>query len=160
VAGEIGHIRIADDGPRCFGKEGSLEGFCSGTGIALLGGMMFPGRWSGGVADIYASWKTGDQDARAVFARAADAFGRALAILVDMLNPQKIILGGLGMRVADALVGPALEVLRAEALPEAHAVCQVVPAALGESIGDYAALCAAIDQAGTSAGPTDHAHGS
>jgi glucokinase len=153
VAGEIGHVRVAEEGPPCFGKPGSLEGFCSGTGIALLGEMMFPGRWTGGTAGIYASWKGGDPQAHAVFDRASRAFGRGLAMLLDLLNPEKIILGGLGMRIADALVGPAVEVMRAEALPEAFAACQVVPAALGESIGDYAALCAAIDQAG----PTDPA---
>lgn len=159
VAGEIGHVRIAEDGPLCYGKAGSLEGYCSGTGIARLAEMMFPGRWTGGVADVYASWKSADPDAQAVFARASEAFGRALALLVDTLNPQKIILGGLGMRVPDALVGPALEVLRAEALPQAYAACHVVPAALGESIGDYAALCAAIDQAPQGAETPTPQHG-
>jgi hypothetical protein len=45
-----------------------------------------------------------------------------------------------------------VETLRAEGLPQAVGACQIVPAALGESIGDYAAICAAIDQAGPGAG--------
>ncbi len=34
LAGEVGHIRLAEDGPEAYGKKGSFEGFCSGTGIA------------------------------------------------------------------------------------------------------------------------------
>jgi glucokinase len=50
------------------------------------------------------------------------------------------------MRLGDALVGPAKLVFDAESLPEARRVCEIVPARLGESIGDIAALCAAYDQ--------------
>lgn len=148
VAGEVGHIRIAEGGPDCYGKAGSFEGYCSGTGIARLADVMFPGSWKGGVPEIYAAWKKGDAAAAAVFGRASEAFGRGLAMIVDLLNPERIILGGLGMRIPDALVDPAVQVLRKEALPQAMAVCTVVPAQLGESIGDYASLCAALDQGG------------
>ena len=50
------------------------------------------------------------------------------------------------MRLEEALVAPARRVFDEEALPEARRVCRIVPAALGESIGDIAALCAAFDQ--------------
>ena len=148
VAGEMGHIRIAEDGPDCYGKPGSLEGFASGTGIVRLARMMFPGRWPQTVTvkELYADYQAGADEARVVFSRAAQAFGRGLAIIADMLNPERIILGGLGMRLQDALVEPALAILAAEALPRALAVCSVVPAALGENIGDYAALVGAYDQ--------------
>ena len=46
VAGEIGHVRVAEDGPDCYGKSGSLEGYGSGTGIARLARMMYPGLWT------------------------------------------------------------------------------------------------------------------
>ncbi len=36
MAGEVGHIRLAEDGPLGYGKRGSFEGFCSGSGIARL----------------------------------------------------------------------------------------------------------------------------
>jgi len=150
VAGEVGHIRIAEDGPDCYGKPGSMEGFASGTGIARLARMMFPGRWpeSLTVKELYADYQAGSEEACVVFSRAAQAFGRGLAMIADMLNPERIILGGLGMRMQDALVEPALAILAAEALPRALAVCSVVPATLGENIGDYAALAAAYDQGG------------
>jgi glucokinase len=148
VAGEVGHIRIAEEGPQCYGKRGSLEGYASGTGIAKLAAMMFPDQWNdtSTVIDVYRAYQGGSVDAREVFQRAALYFGRGLAMITDTLNPERIILGGLGMRINDALVVPALRVFQREALPKARDACQIVPAQLGESIGDYAALCAAFDQ--------------
>ncbi len=148
VAGEAGHIRVAEDGPLCYGKAGSLEGFGSGTGIARLAHMMYPERWGPETTavEIHEAWHTGSPEARAVFERAALHLGRGLAILADLLNPQRIILGGLGVRAQAALIDPAKRVFAEEALGEAQRVCEIVPAELGESIGDMAALCAALDQ--------------
>lgn len=148
VAGEVGHIRIADDGPECYGKPGSLEGFGSGTGISRLAHSLFPLRWQSPpeMAALAAAARAGDADALKVFATAAHFFGRGLAMIVDTLNPERIVMGGLGMRLMDVLVEPALRVYREEALPRAVEACSVVPAQLGESIGDIAALCAAYDQ--------------
>jgi glucokinase len=148
VAGEIGHVRVAEDGPDCYGKSGSLEGYGSGTGIARLAHMMYPSLWGEGtnVLDLNEAYRAGSREAASVFSRAATGLGRGLAIIADTLNPERIILGGLGMRLADALVGPAKLVFEAESLPEASRVCEIVPAQLGESIGDVAALCAAYDQ--------------
>ncbi len=150
VAGEFGHIRIAEDGPLCYGKRGSLEGFASGTGIALLAQEMYPGLFGGDVttADLYRQQREGRKEAAEVFRQASFHLGRGFAMMADGLNPQRIILGGLGVRVFDALVKPALEVFEKEALPEAWRVCSIVPAELGEAIGDYASLCAALDQGG------------
>jgi glucokinase len=148
VAGEAGHVRVAEDGPDCYGKSGSLEGYGSGTGIARLACMMYPHLWDAGssVIDVHDAFRSGSPEAAAVFERAATGLGRGLAILADVLNPERIILGGLGMRLSDALVEPARRVFAAESLPEARRVCEIVPAALGERIGDIAALCAAYDQ--------------
>jgi glucokinase len=148
VAGEAGHIRVAEDGPLCYGKPGSLEGYGSGTGIARLANMMYPDRWGpeATAVEVHEAWQKGSREARAVFERAALHLGRGLAILADLLNPERIILGGLGVRAQAALIEPAKRVFAEEALAEARRVCEIVPAELGESIGDMAALCAAIDQ--------------
>jgi glucokinase len=150
VAGEAGHIRIAEDGPLCYGKRGSLEGFGSGTGIVLLSQMMYPGKYLGGVTvqDLYREFQNGGSEARQVFERAAFHLGRGLAMMADLLNPERILLGGIGMRIFDALVEPALRVFESETLPEARRACAIVPASLGEEIGDYASLCAALEQGG------------
>lgn len=147
-AGEIGHLRIAEDGPRCYGKAGSLEGFGSGTGIAKLAQMMYPAIWnaSATVIDVYEQYKAGSTEAREVFARAGFYLGRGFALLADTLNPERIILGGIGMRLGEALLAPSKKIFYEEALPQAAAVCKIVPAQLGETIGDIASLCAAFDQ--------------
>jgi len=62
---------------------------------------------------------------------------------MDMINPEVIVLGGVFMR-SGHLIRPAMEqVITEEALPHASRVCRVLPAGLGESIGDYAALSVA-----------------
>ena len=68
-----------------------------------------------------------------------------MAILVDLLNPDCIVVGGLAVRMGDALLGPARAVLEREALRGAASVCQIMPASLGESIGDVASLCVALN---------------
>lgn len=148
TAGEIGHIRIAEDGPLCYGKAGSLEGFGSGTGMAKLAHTMFPALWneSATVSDIYAAYRNGSPEARQVFERAGFYLGRAFAMIADLLNPERIVLGGLGVRVGDAFLPIAEKVFQEEALPQTKAVCTIVAAELGERIGDVASLCAALDQ--------------
>jgi len=148
VAGEIGHIRIAETGPQCYGKPGSLEGFGSGSGLEKLAKLMYPELWSKqvSVVELYEAYKTGSVEAKMVFEKASLYLGRGLAIVVDFLNPERVILGGIGMRLKDALIEPALKVYAEEVLPSAGDVCEIVPATLGESIGDYAAMCAAYDQ--------------
>ncbi len=150
VAGEIGHIRIADDGPDSYGKRGSMEGYCSGNGLEKLSTMMFPERWpvpipARELADLA---RKGDAQALAVLDTSGRYLGRAFAILADLINPDKIILGALGVRLGSLILEPAMEVFRKEALREAVDACEIVPAELGEKIGDIAALCAALDQGG------------
>jgi glucokinase len=76
---------------------------------------------------------------------AGSKLGRTIAILVDMLNPQIIVLGSLFVRARHHLEPALLRELHAEALPELLAACRVVPAELGESIGDLQALAAAME---------------
>lgn len=150
VAGEIGHIRIADDGPESYGKKGSLEGYCSGNGIEKLASILFPKRWPDPVStrELGALAKKGDADAVEVFSTSGRYLGRGLAIIADLINPEMIILGALGVRMGPLLMKAAMEVFKKESLSEASNVCEIVPARLGEKIGDIAALCAAIDQGG------------
>ena len=156
TAGEIGHIRIAEDGPDCYGKAGSLEGFGSGTGMAKLARALFPAIWneSAGVSDLYEAYRSGSSEARQVFEKAGFYLGRAFAMIGDLLNPERIILGGLGMRIGDAFLPVARVVFQEESLPQVSAACQIIPAQLGETIGDIASLCAAIDQGKTTGGFT------
>jgi glucokinase len=68
--------------------------------------------------------------------------------LADILNPEVIVIGSMAVRLGDLLLEPARRAMKEEALPGAYAACRVVSAALGERIGDIAALCAAIEGLG------------
>ena len=165
MAGEIGHVRLTPDGPIGYHKAGSAEGWVSGGGLAQWAAaelnnarmngessllLEFPPDHQVTAKDVGVAAENGDLVARRIITHCGEKLGQALAILVDILNPERIVIGGLAMRLGDLLLEPARKMLAAEALPQSVTVCQVVPAALGESIGDVAALCIAMD-AGTAA---------
>jgi glucokinase len=146
TAGEIGHWRLARQGPPGYGKHGSWEGFASGTGLVLLARQMFPRRWDSqtSIRELADTMLSDDPDALSVAAAAGRRMGQGLALLIDALNPQLIVLGSLAVLLGDRVLGPARQVVAREALPQAAAACQIVPAALGTRIGDVAALMAAL----------------
>lgn len=147
LAGEVGHIRLASRGPVAFGKTGSWEAFCAGSGIARLAAYRFPKRWKKDqitTRELAKLASQGDQDALSVFELSGRFLGKGLAILMDVLNPEIIVIGSLAFRLGDLVLAPARNVLKREALPGAQAVCKIVPAKLGEKLGDVASLCAAI----------------
>jgi glucokinase len=146
TAGEVGHLRLSYDGPVGFGKAGSWEGFASGQGLVELAARMFPARWSRDtpIRSMVEAMLADDAEALAVAAEAGKWMGRGMALLVDTLNPQMIVLGSLGVVLGDRVLGPARRALAEEALPQAVAACEIVPAKLGLQIGDVAALMAVI----------------
>jgi len=140
-AGEIGHIRLAPAGPVGYNKEGSAEGFCSGAGMARLAkirkGLDITAK------ELFARVRAGDPDCTDVFRESAEKLAAILAYTMDILNPAVIALGGVFMRNADLFMPIVDPILDLEALPLARKVCRIVPAELGENIGDYAALAVA-----------------
>lgn len=154
-AGELGHIRLACTGPVGYGKEGSFEGFCSGGGLSQLGrdcaqkaiaaGKTVP--WYNGslpdVKEMACAAREGDETALKVFETSGSMLGRGLAIVIDLLNPEKIIIGSIFARCGDLLTKHMYRILEREALPQALAKCEITTPALGELIGDAAALAVA-----------------
>ncbi len=146
TAGEIGHWRLAEDGPLGFGKRGSWESFASGAGIVELAAQMFPERWSSDtpIRAVVDAILEDDSEAMQVAAVAGKWMGRGLALLIDALNPQIIVFGALGVVLGERILGPARRVIAEETLPQAASACELKPAALGKQIGDVAALMAAL----------------
>ena len=98
--------------------------------------------------DLADSARRGDPVARAVFLEVGRRFGRGLATMIDVLNPDRIILGSLFVRCRD-LFEPAMRAeLAKEALPTALAACRILPAKLGSRVGSYGAICAALHATG------------
>jgi glucokinase len=148
TAGEVGHWRLADDGPLGFGKRGSWESFASGAGLVELAAQMYPGRWSAQspISALVEAMLEDDREALQVAEVAGHWMGRGLALLIDALNPQMIVFGSLGVVLGERIFAPARKVVAAEALPQAVAACELVPSALGKQIGDIAALMAALNE--------------
>ena len=87
--------------------------------------------------------KEGDPFCREIYAACGRKLGMLLSMLMDIVNPEVIVLGGVFMR-SQELIRPAMEeVIAREALPHAARVCRILPAGLSEGIGDYAALSVA-----------------
>lgn len=154
-AGELGHVRLSRQGPAGYGKTGSVEGWCSGGGIAQLAEMRIETcRAQGDQTELLkckqltahavaAAAENGDIVALEIFSEVSHRLGTALSLAVDLLNLEKVVIGGIFAR-RESLIRPSMEAAMAEeCLPGAMAVCEVLPAALGESIGDVAALTVA-----------------
>jgi len=164
LAGEVGHVRLAASGPLGFGKYGSFEGFCSGGGIARWARERWEeGKLAGDDADVTSSRlatlaSSGELTAEHVGQAALDGnalaisllhesgrrLGQALALIVDMLNPELIVIGSIYSRLSRLLEPSMREVLKAEALPAALAACRIEPAGLGERVGDLASVAVAL----------------
>lgn len=160
LGGEVGHIRMADEGPVGFGKAGSFEGFCSGGGIAQLGKSFVLNKIESGqqvnfcpkpemveeitAKSVFEAAISGDQDAMEIIKISAEYLGKGLAILIDILNPECVVIGSIYARNVELLKPLIDKVLKKEVIPEALEVCEILPAKLGDSIGDYAALSVAM----------------
>ncbi len=152
MAGEVGHIRLEKDGPEGYGKKGSFEGFCSGGGIARLAEKMLAEARSEGTdtvllrADeisaktVAIAAKNGDKLSRKIYDTCAEKLGMGLSILIDILNPEAIVIGSIYSRDSELFDSIIYNVIKNEALSHSQKVCKILPAALGNSIGDFAAL--------------------
>lgn len=156
MAGEVGHIRIAPDGPEGYGKKGSFEGFCSGGGIARLAKGIAEKKLAEGVEMSFCKDKTelasitaksvaeaaaaGDETARGIYGICGEQLGKGLAVIIDILNPEAIVIGSIYERSSALLKEKMQETLEKEALSLSYGVCRILPAELGDSIGDFAAL--------------------
>ena len=153
-AGEVGHLRLAPDGPIGFGKRGSFEGFCSGGGSAQLARQRVGGYTKDSSLKYLAADKltaravgeaatAGDELARAIWREVGERLGEALALFIDLLNPERIVIGSIYQRCEHFIVPSMQAVIDREALPDSARDCRIVPAELGDEIGSYAAVAIA-----------------
>jgi glucokinase len=156
LAGEIGHVRLAEMGPVGYFKAGSVEGLTSGRALGELAKLrlqehhetseldtlpreMITGR------EVAVAAIEGDAFALHVVREQADYLGRTCAILIDLLNPQRISLGGTAIRLGNLLLDGVREAAKRESIPAAFAACTIEKAALGDRIQDLAALAVACE---------------
>lgn len=156
LAGEAGHLRLADWGPVGFGKAGSFEGFCSGGGIAQLAQIAArkelqvgrPVSFCKSLDDLHTLTAkqvaeaafAGDELAIEIYKTCGYYLGKGLSVLIDLFNPELILMGSIYGRAQSLLEESMRQVIEKEALHDAASDCEIKAAGLGEQIGDYAAL--------------------
>lgn len=157
AAGEIGHMTIKPDGPRCnCGNWGCLEALASGTAIAREGRE----RIARGVPTLIAELAGGDPErvtaklvaeaaargdveAQRILAEAMEYLGLGIANLINLFDPELVVIGGGLMNLGERLFEPVRRVVAERAyVAKAHPV-GIVPAALGDNVGVLGAAAVA-----------------
>jgi predicted NBD/HSP70 family sugar kinase len=130
IAGELGHVVVDANGPICrCGNRGCLETIASAPALLSL---LRPGHDGLDVPGMLELVAGGDVGAKRVMVEAGRAIGRVLADVVNIVNPELIVLGGDLARAGDAVVDGITESIRRYALPAASDAVRVRAGVLGD----------------------------
>lgn len=154
LAGEVGHQTILPEGPLCgCGKRGCLEALASGPSIGRLAreslhyrrGLRLVAKAGGRPSDITArhvveAAREGDPFSRMILEEAGTYLGIGLANIIQILNPERIVLGTIAVHAGDLILESVRRTVRERAWERAYSVCDIVPAALGDRAQDLAAI--------------------
>lgn len=150
AAGELGHIKLQmKDGPICgCGDTGCLEAFASGPSIVAMAQDYIKGGKStkfremaaaeGGEITPYMVAKAaeaGDPVAKRIFEIVGEYIGIGLTSVINLLNPEKVIIGGGVAEAGDLLFDPIRKTIKERAMVVAGEAVEIVPAQLGNSAG-------------------------
>jgi predicted NBD/HSP70 family sugar kinase len=143
TAGEIGHLTIDENGPICrCGNRGCLDTF---VGSRALLGALAASHGQLTLRDVLVRTAEGDPGCRRVLADAGRHIGVAAAGLVNLLNPEVIVVGGQLARAGEVLLGPLGDAIERCAIPSAGASVKIVAAELGDEAELVGALSVAAD---------------
>ena len=147
-AGEIGHMILqAHEGPICgCGNTGCLEAFASGPSIVQLAKEYLSGGKSAKFEElangreitpfmVYEAAMQGDAVSKRIFAIVGEWLGIALTSVVNLLNPEKIIIGGGVSQAGNFLIDPIRQTIKERAIKVSADAVEVVTAKLGERAG-------------------------
>jgi glucokinase len=161
LGAEIGHMVVDLGGPECQGAcpgRGCLEVLASGTAIGVAGAeaarhepdsplgrrLADGGEVTGGLVTELAH--DGDELARRVLAEVGRRLGAGLTSVVNVFNPEVVVVGGGALAAGELLLEPAREVVMAQALPPARDFARIVPAHFGEESGMLGAALLALEK--------------
>jgi len=159
-AGEIGHMTIDVNGPRCnCGNTGCFEVLASGTAVAKEAIRRIRQGERSSLIEIVAgkienitaekvevAARGGDSLALDIISRAAIYLGVGMVNLVNIFNPEMIIVGGGMAKMGDLLLNPARQVVKERAFQLSAQAVRIVPAQLGEDAGVLGAAIFAFEQ--------------
>ncbi|SDU30768.1 ROK family protein [Jiangella alkaliphila] len=154
--GELGHVMVRPGGRLCTcGRRGCLEAYVSGTNIADRAAEgLRAGLGSGSslrsadpltAADVAAAARDGDALARQIWTETTDVLGQALTDLVNVFEPELVVLGGGVTRAGAMLLDPVAATVAREAMPPAAKAVRVVLAGLGDVVGVVGAGVVALE---------------
>jgi len=160
AAGEIGHITIDLHGRRCgCGNYGCLEAYASGTAIALRArealhndeSSILPSLVNGDLskltaATVYAGAARGDAVALEIVRDTAKFLGAGLANLLNVFNPDVVVIAGGVTQAGEALFGPLRTEVRRRAFKSVSSACRIVPGTLPGTAGVVGAVATYIAQ--------------
>jgi glucokinase len=160
MAGEIGHMTISHDGPPCHcGNRGCWEALASGTALAKAAKERIEAgadtailSLAGGKIEevtaqtVQSAAEKGDSLAEELIGNTAYYFGVGLASLVNIFNPEMIVIGGGLSNMGDRLLGPAYETAKGRAFRQVCRGVRFVRAALGRNSGVLGAAAFALDE--------------
>lgn len=159
AAGELGHIMVDANGPQCPGdcpNRGCLEAYVSGTAMGAMAMAAAQAQPSSGLGRALRAGETvdsrlltrlavaGDDEAVALLARCGGYLGAGLVTLVNIFNPELIVVGGGAAAAGDLLLKPARRVLAQRALRPARDQVRILPALLGPDAGVVGAAALAL----------------
>ena len=136
AAGEVGHVVVELDGTPCQGTcsgRGHLEGLASGTAADALARELYGA--SADARTLVERGEEGDPTAVAALARLGSYLGAGIASLVNVLEPELIVIGGGFAAAGELVVGPARAVLARDGLIPGRDTVRIVRAELGEDAG-------------------------
>jgi glucokinase len=155
--GELGHVTVDWRGRRCrgCGRRGCLEAYVSGTSIAerarealaASDGASALARLSNPIAsEVAAAARAGDPVAQAVWDETIEALACGLTSIVNLFEPELVVVGGGVSRVGEQLLGPVRERVRAESMRPAGQAADIVQSRLGEHVGVVGAAAIVYDR--------------
>jgi glucokinase len=163
AASELGHVVIDADGPPCPGNcpnRGCLEAFVSGPALAIEGLRRAVAAPDSGLGRARAAGREitgplvtelahdGDVAAREAVLTLGRRLGVGIAGLVNVFNPEVVVVGGGVIAAGELLLEPAREVVAERALAPARDQVRIVPARFGDESGMLGAAGLALDVAG------------
>lgn len=152
-AAEIGHVVVNPSGRLCnCGIRGCLETEAAAPAIVRKYQALTGRESPVSTEDIYYRARDGEPAAREAFAQAGAFLGIGLGMLINLLNPEKILLGGGVMTTGEYLLGPAVEEARRRSYPASFACCRIERASLGNDAGLIGAAAWGRENLGAVAG--------
>jgi glucokinase len=167
AAAELGHIMVDSDGPPCPGScpnHGCLEALVSGHAIGVEGLRVARGAPESGLGKALAAGREitgalvteiahdGDAAARDVMTLMGQRLGLGVVTLVNIFNPEVVVVGGGAIAAGELLLAPAREVVERRALPINRSDVRLVSARFGAESGMLGAACMALDAVGVPVG--------